>query len=129
MIEVAAVLSDVVGHWAEFGIICVLLLSNAMIEFWQEQRRAERDEAKSKAGEQEPLCRPYVAISRQEGSLGGSIAKGVAEALGWDLFGKELIEQRRSGDEITDEQIRALTDLRDRLLDVNRSIVELISEM
>jgi H+-transporting ATPase len=36
MIEVAAILSAVVRHWADFGIILVLLLANAVVGFWEE---------------------------------------------------------------------------------------------
>src|ERR1051325_7620659 len=36
MIEAAAVLSAVVGHWADFIIITVLLLANAGVGFWEE---------------------------------------------------------------------------------------------
>jgi H+-transporting ATPase len=38
MIEVAAVLSFVVRHWADFGIILVLLLANAAVGFWEEYK-------------------------------------------------------------------------------------------
>ncbi len=38
MIEVAAVLSGVVRHWADLSIIVVLLLVNAVIGFWQEHK-------------------------------------------------------------------------------------------
>jgi H+-transporting ATPase len=36
MIEIAAVLSAVVRHWADFGIILALLLMNALVGFWEE---------------------------------------------------------------------------------------------
>ncbi|HTT40114.1 MAG TPA: plasma-membrane proton-efflux P-type ATPase [Burkholderiales bacterium] len=36
MIEVAAVLSGVVHHWEDFGIIVAMLLINAGVGFWQE---------------------------------------------------------------------------------------------
>ncbi len=36
MIEVAVVLSAVVGHWADFGIVLTLLVTNAAIGFWEE---------------------------------------------------------------------------------------------
>jgi H+-transporting ATPase len=36
MIEVAAILSLVVKHWADFGIITTLLLVNAGVGFWEE---------------------------------------------------------------------------------------------
>ena len=36
MIEVAAILSLLVRHWADFGIILVLLVVNAVVGFWEE---------------------------------------------------------------------------------------------
>ncbi|MEP7244464.1 MAG: HAD-IC family P-type ATPase, partial [Gammaproteobacteria bacterium] len=36
MIEVAVVLSGVVGHWPDFFIILVLLVANATVGFWEE---------------------------------------------------------------------------------------------
>jgi len=38
MIEVAAVLSAIVGKWEDFGIIMVMLLLNAFLDFFQEHR-------------------------------------------------------------------------------------------
>jgi H+-transporting ATPase len=38
MIEIAVILSAVVGHWADFGIILVLLVANAVIAFWEEHQ-------------------------------------------------------------------------------------------
>ena len=38
MIEVAMILSAVIGHWADFGIILLLLLANAMVGFWEERQ-------------------------------------------------------------------------------------------
>ncbi len=38
MIEVAAVLSAVVRHWEDFGIIAVMLVLNAGVGFWQESK-------------------------------------------------------------------------------------------
>lgn len=37
MIEVAVVLSGVVGHWADFSIILLLLVANAGVGFWEER--------------------------------------------------------------------------------------------
>ena len=45
MIEVAAALSLVVHHWADFVIISVLLLFNAVVGFWQEHQAANAVEA------------------------------------------------------------------------------------
>jgi H+-transporting ATPase len=36
MIEVAVILSAVVHHWADFSIILVLLVANAVVGFWEE---------------------------------------------------------------------------------------------
>jgi H+-transporting ATPase len=36
MIEVAAILSALVQHWTDFGIILILLLVNAVVGFWEE---------------------------------------------------------------------------------------------
>lgn len=36
MIEVAVILSAVIGHWPDFFIILVLLVSNAAVGFWEE---------------------------------------------------------------------------------------------
>jgi H+-transporting ATPase len=38
MIEVAVVLSGVVGHWPDFGIILLLLIANAGVGFWEERQ-------------------------------------------------------------------------------------------
>src|SRR5271166_4497618 len=38
MIEVAVILSAAVGHWLDFFIILVLLVSNAVVAFWEEHQ-------------------------------------------------------------------------------------------
>ena len=38
MIEVAVILSAVVGHWEDFGIILLLLVANAVVGFWEERQ-------------------------------------------------------------------------------------------
>jgi H+-transporting ATPase len=38
MIEIAVVLSGVVGHWPDFFIILLLLVANAVIGFWEERQ-------------------------------------------------------------------------------------------
>lgn len=45
MIEVAAILSAVVGHWADFTIVMVLLIFNAAIGYWEEHKAANALEA------------------------------------------------------------------------------------
>ena len=38
MIEIAVILSGVAGHWADFFIILVLLVANAVVGFWEERQ-------------------------------------------------------------------------------------------
>ncbi|HZT33186.1 MAG TPA: cation-transporting P-type ATPase [Bryobacteraceae bacterium] len=45
MIEIAAVLSAIVRHWADLVIILILLLFNALVGFWQEYKAANALEA------------------------------------------------------------------------------------
>jgi H+-transporting ATPase len=45
MIEVAAALSAVVGHWADLTIIVILLVFNAAVGFWQERQAANAVDA------------------------------------------------------------------------------------
>lgn len=45
MIEVAAVLSAIVGHWVDLSIISVLLAFNAVVGFWQEHQAANAVDA------------------------------------------------------------------------------------
>ncbi len=41
MIEAAAALSALIGHWADFSIIMVLLIYNAVSGFWQERKASD----------------------------------------------------------------------------------------
>jgi H+-transporting ATPase len=45
MIEAAVILSAVVQHWLDFAIILVLLLSNAIVGFWEERQAGNAIEA------------------------------------------------------------------------------------
>jgi H+-transporting ATPase len=45
MIEVAVVLSGVVRHWPDFGIILLLLIANATIGFWEERQAGDAIDA------------------------------------------------------------------------------------
>src|SRR5262249_57792897 len=38
MIEAAAIVSAVIGHWDDFAIIAALLFFNAALEFWQDRK-------------------------------------------------------------------------------------------
>ena len=53
MIEAAVILSGVVGHWPDFFIILVLLVSNAGVGFWEEKEAGNAIEAlKAKLADQ-----------------------------------------------------------------------------
>src|SRR5580658_1053059 len=41
MIEVAVILSGVVGHWPDLFIILLLLISNAVVGFWEESQAGD----------------------------------------------------------------------------------------
>lgn len=41
MIEVAALLSAILGDWADFGIILVMLLLNVGVDYWQERKAGD----------------------------------------------------------------------------------------
>ena len=45
MIEVAVILSAVLGHWPDFIIILILLLANAGIGFWEERQAGKAIDA------------------------------------------------------------------------------------
>ncbi len=45
MIEVAVILSGVVGHWPDFFIILLLLAANAVVGFWEEREASNAIEA------------------------------------------------------------------------------------
>ena len=48
MIEVAAILSAIVGHWVDLAIIVTLLVFNAVVGFWQEFQASNAVEALKK---------------------------------------------------------------------------------
>ncbi len=45
MIEIAVILSGVVGHWPDFFIILLLLAANAVVGFWEEREASNAIEA------------------------------------------------------------------------------------
>ena len=65
MIEVAVILSGAVRHWPDFFIILVLLLSNAVVGFWEE-RQAGNAVAALKANLAVTCCRPETLPTRRK---------------------------------------------------------------
>jgi H+-transporting ATPase len=45
MIEVAVILSAAARHWPDFAIILVLLMSNAVVGFWEEHQAGNASQA------------------------------------------------------------------------------------
>ena len=64
MIEAAALLSALVRHWPDFGIIVALLLFNAAVGFWQEYKASSALEALKK--QLAPRCRALRDARWQE---------------------------------------------------------------
>lgn len=54
-------------------------------------RLEEADPGKSSVKLRQEI-RPYVAISRETGSGGGEIANRLSRSLGWDILGRELLD-------------------------------------
>ncbi len=58
MIEAAVILSAVLGHWADFFIILVLLLANAGVGFWEEHQAGKAiDALKAQLAVKARVCR------------------------------------------------------------------------
>jgi H+-transporting ATPase len=74
MIEAAAIVSAIIGHWDNFAIIIALLLFNAALEFWQ-------DQSYRAAGDQRAVGEP-VASAR-------SIVNGASRMDYSEKFGVE----------------------------------------
>jgi H+-transporting ATPase len=118
MIEVAVILSAVVRHWLDFGIIFVLLLSNAVVGFWEERQAGnEIDALKAKLAKKamvkrdkkwsNPLARDLVAGDVIRLRL-GDIVPADARLLAGDpvqvdqsaLTGESLPATKKSGDAV-----------------------------
>ena len=63
MIEAAVILSAIVRHWADFWIILVLLLMNAVVGFWEEYQAGNAIEALKKKLAQLPQIGIKILIS------------------------------------------------------------------
>jgi H+-transporting ATPase len=118
MIEAAVILSGVVRHWLDFGIILVLLLSNAVVGFWEERQAGNEIAAlKAKLAKKamvkrdkkwsNPLARDLVAGDVIRLRL-GDIVPADARLLAGDsvqvdqsaLTGESLPATKKSGDAV-----------------------------
>ena len=76
MIEVAVILSGVVRHWMDFGIIVFLLFSNAVVGFWEEHQ----------AGNEIAALRAKLAVTAKALRDGKWGAPKVAELVPGDVI-------------------------------------------
>jgi len=118
MIEVAVILSAVVRHWPDFFIILFLLLTNAVVGFWEERQAGNAIEAlKAKLATQTQVKRDgqWVTLPARELVLGdvirlrlGNIVPADARLLDGDsmsidqstLTGESLPATRHAGDAV-----------------------------
>jgi cytidylate kinase len=50
----------------------------------------------------------FVTISRDEGTLGNSVAQGLANRLGWHLYDKEIVNEIANNSHVREELVRKL---------------------
>ena len=118
MIEIAVILSGVVGHWEDFGIILFLLLCNAVVGFWEERQAGNAiDALKARLAIKARVKRDgkWIAPAARELVPGdvirlrlGDIVPADARLLEGDpvevdqsaLTGESLPAERKSGDAV-----------------------------
>jgi H+-transporting ATPase len=116
MIEAAAVLSAIVGHWDDFAIIVLLLLANAVIGFWEEGRAQDAIAALRRSLAHEARVRRdgrWSTVPARELVPGDLIRVGIGDIVPADvkllgddpvevdqstLTGESLPVERRSGE-------------------------------
>src|SRR6185503_18056796 len=72
------------------------LLVDEQVRRWMAERAiADRTSSipPESPGAAEKRQRPVICISRDCGALGGRIGRSVAESLGFDFYGRELVDQ------------------------------------
>ncbi|MEO6848425.1 MAG: cation-transporting P-type ATPase, partial [Chthoniobacterales bacterium] len=118
MIEIAVILSGVVGHWPDFFIILLLLLANGMIGFWEEREASNAiDALKARLAVKARVLRDgkWITPAARELVPGdvirlrlGDIVPADARLLDGDpvevdqssLTGESLPAERKSGDAV-----------------------------
>src|SRR5208283_512762 len=76
MIEVAVILSGVVGHWPDFFIILILLVANGVVGFWEERE----------AGNAIAALKAKLAINARVKRDGKSITLAARELVPGDVI-------------------------------------------
>jgi len=82
MIEIAAVLSASVKHWADFGIIMALLIFNAGVGFWQEFTAGNAVEALKNSYLVEHAC---CVMANGEKLIHNSLYQAISYASVWAM--------------------------------------------
>jgi len=118
MIEIAVILSGVVGHWPDFFIILLLLVANAVVGFWEEREASNAiDALKAKLAIKARVIRDgkWINPAARELVPGdvirmrlGDIVPADARLLDGDpvevdqsaLTGESLPAERKSGDAV-----------------------------
>ena len=67
MIEAAAIISAIIGHWDDFIIIMLLLIFNVTIDLWQSQKASSALVALKKGIVPKPT--PYGTVSTKRSTL------------------------------------------------------------
>ncbi|WP_270537688.1 cation-transporting P-type ATPase [Limosilactobacillus fermentum] len=67
MIEAAAIISAIIGHWDDFIIIMLLLIFNVTIDLWQSQKASSALVALKKGIAPNPT--PYGTVSTKRSTL------------------------------------------------------------
>ena len=67
MIETAAIISAIIGHWDDFIIIMLLLIFNVTIDLWQSQKASSALVALKKGIAPKPT--PYGTVSTKRSTL------------------------------------------------------------
>ena len=87
MIEVAVILSGVVGHWPDFFIILILLVANGVVGFWEERE----------AGNAIAALKAQLAINARVKRDGKWITPPARELVPGDVIRLRLGDDRAGG--------------------------------
>jgi hypothetical protein len=82
MIEGAVILSGVVGHWPDFFIILLLLLSNAVVGFWEEHQAGNAIAARGRTSDDFPNAHARLVLVHTPRA--DSMGRGARHANGGD---------------------------------------------
>jgi len=86
MIEVAVILSGAVQHWPDFFIILLLLVSNAVVGFWEKARRATPSLPEGQTGDQGRVKRDgkWITPAARE------VVRATSSACAWATLCRQM---------------------------------------